>query len=108
MDEERHERIRAAVAAIPPGRVASYGEVAVAAGERSARVVGYVLRSDGADLPWHRVVRADGTCAPAVAAEQARRLAVEGVAVADGRVSRAARTGSAGAAPGSTPRGPAA
>lgn len=88
MDEDRHERIRAVVAAIPPGRVASYGEVAARAGERSARVVGQVLRTDGADLPWHRVVRSDGSSAPQVASEQHRRLLAEGVLVRDGRVPR--------------------
>lgn len=86
MDEERHERIRAAVAAIPPGRVSSYGDVARAAGERSPRLVGYVLRTDGADLPWHRVLRADLTSAHPTAAEQHRRLAAEEVEVRDGRV----------------------
>lgn len=91
MDEERHERIRAVVAAIPAGRVASYGEVAARAGERSARLVGYVLRTDGADLPWHRVVRADGTCVPHKAADQLARLAREGVTAVDGRIARSYR-----------------
>ncbi len=86
MDEARHERIRAVVAAIPPGRVTTYGDVAAAAGERSARVVGTVLSADGADLPWHRVLRAGGTSAPHIADEQHRRLAAEGVEIRDGRV----------------------
>ena len=79
MDEARHERIRAAVRAIPEGRVSTYGDVAAAAGERSARVVGWVLRDDGADLPWHRVLRADGSSAPHIADEQHARLREEGV-----------------------------
>ena len=37
-------------------------------------------------LPWHRVVRANGTFAPHIAAEQAARLRVEGVLATDGRV----------------------
>jgi methylated-DNA-protein-cysteine methyltransferase related protein len=86
VDEARHERIRAVVASIPPGRVASYGDVAAVAGERSARVVGTVLRTDGADLPWHRVLRADGSSAPQVADEQHARLREEGVEIRDGRV----------------------
>jgi alkylated DNA nucleotide flippase Atl1 len=86
VDEERHERIRATVAAIPHGRVSSYGDVARAAGERSARLVGFVLRTDGADLPWHRVLRADLTSAHPLADEQHRRLAAEGVEVRGGRV----------------------
>ena len=85
MDEVRHERIRALVTAVPAGRWCTYGDVAAAAGERSARVVGTVLSTDGADLPWHRVLRAGGTSAPHGADEQRRRLAAEGVPLRDGR-----------------------
>lgn len=56
-DEERIERIKAAVAAIPEGFVRTYGDIA----PRTPRLVGAVLREHGEDLPWHRVVRADGT-----------------------------------------------
>ena len=45
-----------------------------------------MLAEDGHDLPWHRVVRADGTFAPHLAVEQAARLRVEGVLARDGRV----------------------
>jgi methylated-DNA-protein-cysteine methyltransferase-like protein len=31
------------------------------------------------NVPWWRVIRADGTLAPSVAVEQARRLKAEGV-----------------------------
>lgn len=86
MDEARHERIRAAVAAIPEGQVATYGDVAAEAGERSARLVGWVLREDGADLPWHRVLRADGSSAPHILDEQHARLRAEGVEIRDGKV----------------------
>ena len=91
MDDATVERVRAAVRAIPPGQVRSYGEVADEAGLSSARLVGRVLAEDGHDLPWHRVVRADGTFAPHIAAEQAARLRVEGVLAADGRVPRELR-----------------
>jgi len=51
------------VARIPPGRVASYGQVATLAGlPGHARLVGYALHglpSESA-LPWHRVVNAQG------------------------------------------------
>jgi alkylated DNA nucleotide flippase Atl1 len=86
MDEATVERVREVVRAIPPGQVRSYGEVAAEAGLRSARLVGRILADDGHDLPWHRVVRADGSFAPHIAAEQAARLRVEGVLAADGRV----------------------
>jgi methylated-DNA-protein-cysteine methyltransferase-like protein len=56
-------RIYEAVRRIPPGRVATYGSVAAAAGLRGhARQVGYALAAleDGNDVPWHRVVNARG------------------------------------------------
>ena len=86
MDDATVERVRALVRAIPPGQVRSYGEIADEAGISSARLVGRLLADDGHDLPRHRVVRANGTFAPHIAAEQAARLRVEGVLAADGRV----------------------
>jgi methylated-DNA-protein-cysteine methyltransferase related protein len=88
MDEETVERVREVVLAIPPGEVRSYGEVAALAGLRSARLVGRILAEDGHDLPWHRVLRADGTCAPHIAREQSARLRAEGVLLVDGRLPR--------------------
>jgi methylated-DNA-protein-cysteine methyltransferase-like protein len=58
-----YERIYAVVRRIPRGRVATYGDVAALAGmERQARLVGYALHAapEGARLPWHRVVNAQG------------------------------------------------
>lgn len=86
MHDEAVERVRAVVRAIPAGEVRSYGEVAAEAGLRSARLVGRILADDGHDLPWHRVVRADGSFAPHIAVEQAARLRVEGVLAVDGRI----------------------
>lgn len=91
MDEATLERVRAVIAAIPVGETASYGEVAERAGLRSARLVGRILAEDGHDLPWHRVLRADGTCAPHLAVEQAARLRAEGVLLVDGRLPRERR-----------------
>jgi methylated-DNA-protein-cysteine methyltransferase-like protein len=88
VDEETVERERAVVLAIPPGETASYGEVAARAGLRSPRLVGHILAMDGHDLPWHRVLRADGTCAPHIAVEQSARLRAEGVILVDGRLPR--------------------
>ena len=88
MDEEILERVRDVVASIPPGQTLSYGEVAARAGIRSARLVGRILAEDGHDLPWHRVLRADGSSAPQVAREQAARLRAEGILVVDGRLPR--------------------
>ena len=88
-----HAAIRRAIAAIPHGCVASYGEIAARAGlPRRARLVGRVLRDagDAAQLPWHRVLRADGRIAfPAGSRgyrEQRARLLDEGVRVVSGRV----------------------
>lgn len=54
-------RVRALVAAIPEGRVATYGQIAALAGNpRAARVVGGILRNAGEELPWHRVVNRHG------------------------------------------------
>jgi methylated-DNA-protein-cysteine methyltransferase related protein len=87
----RAERIRAVVASIPKGSVASYGEVADRAGlPRGARIVGRTLAGCAADLPWHRVLNAAGRISlpagsPAYR-EQVRRLRAEGVLVESGRV----------------------
>ena len=48
------------VAAIPPGRAMSYGDVAAAIGSRAARGVGQVMAYYGGDVLWWRVVRASG------------------------------------------------
>lgn len=93
--DEIQKAVFAAVRAIPRGKVASYGEVALRAGlPRRARLVGRLLREApaGADLPWHRVVRSDGRLAfpegSAPYMEQRARLEMEGVAMTGGRVAR--------------------
>ncbi|SDC98549.1 MGMT family protein [Actinokineospora iranica] len=83
MDEELHERVRAAIRSIPEGRVATYGDIADLTRAPSPRLVGRILSEDGHDLPWHRVLRANGTPAPHLAREQLERLRAEGV-LADG------------------------
>lgn len=89
-----------AVRDIPPGHVLTYADVAASAGSASPRLAGWVL-SNFADesVPWHRVVRADGTCAAHLADEQLSRLRDEGVEIRDGRVDmRAAGRGRPGVA----------
>jgi methylated-DNA-protein-cysteine methyltransferase related protein len=79
------------VASVPPGGVLTYGEVAREAGRPgAARAVGAALRRHGAEVPWWRIVPADGRLVAGLAAEQGRRLRAEGVGVRAGRV-RAAR-----------------
>ena len=81
------QRFREVVADLAVGEVVSYGEVARRAGRRgAARAVGGFLALHGADLPWWRVVRADGSLAVHKRAEQARRLRAEGVEVTGGCV----------------------
>ena len=87
------QRILATVDSIPPGRVATYGQVAREAGlPGRARLVGSVLAGlhPGSTLPWHRVVNARGAISPRAGGgptEQVRRLAREGVRTeAGGRI----------------------
>jgi len=65
------------VASIPPGRAASYGDVARAVGAGGPRQVGRTMALFGEGVPWWRVVRADGTAAPEVAVEARQRWAAE-------------------------------
>jgi alkylated DNA nucleotide flippase Atl1 len=81
--EEQVEAVRARIAAIPPGSVRTYGDIADELGLSSPRIVGWVMRTDASDLPWHRVVPASGRPAPHIATEQLARLRAEGV-LADG------------------------
>ncbi len=83
------EAVLAVVCDIPPGKVASYGQVALLAGyARRARQVGMTLRGlpPGTDVPWHRVLSASGLVPSrgrwADAMEQIERLRAEGVEVA--------------------------
>lgn len=84
--EEQIEHVRDLVASIPPGRVATYGDIASAAGLSSARTVGWIMRTDSADLPWHRVLGASGRPAAHLARRQLAKLELEGVPIRDGRV----------------------
>lgn len=71
--------------AIPAGRVATYGDVSPGA----PRFAGSVLFGAAEpDLPWWRVVRADGSLAKG--ARQRRRLTAEGVPFRGERVDIAA------------------
>lgn len=66
--------------AIPVGFVRTYGDIEPCA----PRYVGHVLASTSARLPWHRVVRADGSLP--VGATQRRLLEQEGVPFKGDRV----------------------
>jgi len=78
-------RILATIRRIPRGWVASYGDIAAAAGlPGRARLVGHVLRVEplASGVPWHRVVGASGRLSipnDAGRSEQRRKLLREGV-----------------------------
>ncbi|MGV0741675.1 MGMT family protein [Mycolicibacterium sp. XJ870] len=84
--EEQVEMVRELVAAIPAGKVATYGDIADAAALSSPRIVGWIMRTDSSDLPWHRVITASGRPAAHLATRQLERLRAEGVLAVDGRV----------------------
>ncbi len=88
------ELIYDVVRRIPPGKVATYGQVALLAGNpRWSRVVGFALHvnPDPGNIPCHRVVNRFGELSPAFAfgGENRQRalLEAEGVAFTpEGRV----------------------
>ena len=91
-DFEEYYRI---IRRIPPGHVATYGQIAALAGRpRHARHVGTALRAlkgSATNLPWHRVVNAQGTISrrgvDGSDELQRRLLETEGVAFdANGRI----------------------
>lgn len=84
--DEQVELVRSLVAAIPLGRVSTYGDIAALAGLSSPRIVGWIMRTDSSDLPWHRVIRASGRPAQHLATRQLELLRAEGVLSVDGRM----------------------
>lgn len=85
--------IRKAVRQIPRGKVATYAQVAAAAGyPLYHRQVVQVLRKAGDALPWHRVLGAGGQIKlkQDAAFEQRTRLEFEGVRFRGKRVDMAA------------------
>lgn len=86
MTDEQVERVRSLVAAIPSGKVATYGDIASAAGLSSPRIVGWIMRTDSSDLPWHRVITASGRPARHLTTRQLELLRAEGIHAHDGKV----------------------
>lgn len=84
------KRVLSVVRRIPPGRVATYGDVARLAGQpRAARAVGNVMRGcNRPDVPCHRVIAAGGRLGGYGGHEALKRalLVAEGVVVSGGRV----------------------
>ena len=85
-------KIRQTVWKIPEGKVATYGDVARAAGyPGGARQVAWALHNSHGGIPWHRVVGAGGNIRlPAEAGlEQRARLQAEGVSFKGMRIDMA-------------------
>jgi alkylated DNA nucleotide flippase Atl1 len=81
VDTDRARQILAAVKATPEGFVRTYGDVSPGA----PRVAGAVLHACGdASVPWHRIVRADGSLAKGT--RQRALLEEEGVPFRGARV----------------------
>lgn len=80
-----HAAVHDLVRAVPPGMVATYGDLATALGNaRVTRHVGYALAAapDDGSVPWWRIVAAGGRLAragTAAAKRQATLLRREGV-----------------------------
>jgi len=93
MSGRLHQTIYEIVRQIPRGRVATYGQIAAIVGGCTPRVVGYAMASVpfGSDVPWHRVINAQGRVSERSAgdgaAAQRALLEAEGVRFdGDGRV----------------------
>ena len=88
----RYELIWKAVCKIPRGHVATYGQIAEAAGmEGQPRLVGYALHAlpAGSNVPWQRVINARGkiSLGDPSARRQRRLLEAEGIVFsASGRI----------------------
>src|SRR2546427_9130905 len=90
-------RVLSVVRRIPPGRVATYGDVAALAGRpRAERAVGNIVRGCGRpDVPCHRVIAAGGRLGGYGGSEFLKRslLVAEGIAVSGQRVRELDRGG---------------
>lgn len=85
--ESFRDRVYYVTRCIPEGMVATYGDIALLAGSpRAARAVGQALNrllGQQTDIPWHRVINAQGRISirddMSRARRQRRRLREEGV-----------------------------
>jgi alkylated DNA nucleotide flippase Atl1 len=81
VNEARAEEVLRRVRSVPEGRVTTYGDLSPGA----PRFAGTVLSEcDEPDVPWHRIVRADGSLAKGE--RQRRLLDAEGVPFNGARV----------------------
>jgi methylated-DNA-protein-cysteine methyltransferase-like protein len=85
LSEAVYQRILAIVRLIPPGKVATYGQIAWIEGHCTPRMVGYALAGlpSSSNVPWQRVINSEGRISPRAdgsgTIEQRRRLEAEGI-----------------------------
>ena len=89
---EHQHHILQTIAAIPRGKVCTYGRIAALAGlPRHARLVGATLRNlpTGSRIPWHRVINSQGRSSFPEGSDafhkQIQRLEAEGVILTGGK-----------------------
>ena len=85
------EEVYAVMRSVPIGKVVSYSQVALTCGKPgAARQVGQIAHFGPSNLPWHRLVKANGALAngfvPGGPEYQAQLLKNEGVTISSGRV----------------------
>ena len=92
-DESVYQNILLVIRQIPPGRVATYGQIAWIGGAATPRMAGYALGGlpPDTDIPWQRVVNSQGGISPRgdpLATDRQRKwLEAEGVQfLPDGRI----------------------
>jgi methylated-DNA-protein-cysteine methyltransferase-like protein len=88
-----YEQIYEAVLQVPPGYVATYGDIAAMVGGCDARTVGYALNElpkwREQEVPWQRIINGQGGISTR-GVQQRERLEAEGIAFDErGRVSLA-------------------
>lgn len=86
LDESLVEAVLSMVEQVPAGRVVSYGDVAELIERGGPRQVAAVLSRWGAEVPWWRVIRADGRPAEAVRERAVPLLVADGILLRRGRV----------------------
>src|SRR4249919_638916 len=89
MDEDYAELVLRVVEQIPPGRVATYGDIAEIVGRGGPRQVGHVMALFGGGVPWWRVVRADGRPARSLEVTGLRLLRADKTPIKGDRVDMA-------------------
>jgi methylated-DNA-protein-cysteine methyltransferase-like protein len=60
--KNRYDQVYELVRLIPPGRVATYGQIASYVDRCTPRMVGYAMAATpkGLEIPWHRVINSQG------------------------------------------------